>query len=145
MNSVRARAYGVSKDEVTEYPQITVTDQVELRKILRVERRMEFALEGRRYYDLIRWRLAEKVLNQPNYGLLDNDLLHDRIINPGLWFWPETPSIDEDGVIDFSAMYNNGYLKFLNNRTFDASKQYLWPIPSKEILINDALTQNPGY
>ncbi|HHX69982.1 MAG TPA: RagB/SusD family nutrient uptake outer membrane protein, partial [Gallicola sp.] len=28
---------------------------------------------------------------------------------------------------------------------FDASKHYLWPIPTTEIIINENMTQNPGY
>ena len=30
-------------------------------------------------------------------------------------------------------------------RTFDASKNYLWPIPQHEIDINKKLIQNTGY
>ncbi|MDO9154488.1 MAG: RagB/SusD family nutrient uptake outer membrane protein [Paludibacter sp.] len=47
--------------------------QDELRQILRSERRIEFAFEQKRYWDLIRWRTAEIVLNQPYMGLtVDN-------------------------------------------------------------------------
>ena len=30
-------------------------------------------------------------------------------------------------------------------RTFDDSKNYLWPIPQREIDINKSLEQNPNY
>ena len=30
-------------------------------------------------------------------------------------------------------------------RTFDATKNYLWPVPTKEIALNANLTQNPGW
>ena len=145
INQVRARAYGVSSDDVEAYPEVITTDQAELSKILRIERRMEFAFEGLRYMDIIRWRLAEKVLNIPYYGMLDVAELREQVVNTGLWFFPETPEIDEDGIADFSPMYNAGLIKLLGLRTFDASKQYLWPIPSKEILINENLVQNEGY
>ncbi|MGI6574204.1 MAG: RagB/SusD family nutrient uptake outer membrane protein [Fermentimonas sp.] len=145
MNKVRARAYGVSYTETSSYPQITTTIQSELRQILRIERRMEFAFEGTRHTDIIRWRLAEKVLNIPNYGMIDPPELREKIIKPGLWFFPETPPIDEDGVADFSSMYNKGYCKLMALRYFDKTRHYLWPIPSKEILINDNIKQNPGY
>jgi len=56
-----------------------------------------------------------------------------------------TPVIDEDGTPDLSPMYNAGLIKQLAIRSFDASKQYLWPVPTKEILINSNLTQNPNY
>ena len=145
INQVRARAYGVSVDNTSLYPAVTTTDQTELRKILRIERRMEFALESRRYMDIIRWELAEKVLNRPNYGMLDVNDLREKVVNKGLWFFPSTPEIDEDGIADFSSMYNAGLIKLIGQRYFDASKQYLWPIPNKDILVNDKIEQNPGY
>ena len=146
MNMVRARAYGVSYTETSSYPAIITTNQSQLRKILRIERRMEFAFEGTRYNDLIRWRLAEKALNDhPIYGMLDPAELRTKLVSKGLWFFPETPQIDEDGLVDFSSLYNKGLIKLLAVRTFDASKQYLWPIPSTEIEINPNMTQNTGY
>jgi len=145
INMVRARAYGVPAAETDKYPAVTTTDQSKLRTILRTERRMEFAFEGRRYTDIIRWRLAEKVLNLPNYGMLDPAELREKIVNKGLWFFPETPPIDENGIADFSIMCNKGLIKKITQRSFDKDRQYLWPIPAKDILINSNLTQNPNY
>lgn len=145
MNMVRARAYGVEISATSEYPAITSTDQAELRKIVRIERRMEFAYEGLRYMDIIRWGLAEKVLNTNIYGMLDPTDLKEKVVDQGGWFFPETPEVDEDGVPNFDALYNQGYIKLLGVRQFDENRQYLWPIPTKEILINDNLEQNPGY
>ncbi|MDR1160734.1 MAG: RagB/SusD family nutrient uptake outer membrane protein [Tannerellaceae bacterium] len=145
INDVRARAYSVDRNAVTEYPPVTTTNARELMRIIMTERRMEFAYEGVRYMDIIRWRLAEKVLNKPNYGMLDPDALRDKVVNPGLWFFPEVPPIDEDGIADFSGMYGKGLIKLITQRQFDKNRQYLWPIPSKDILINDNLKQNPGY
>ncbi len=145
MNMVRARGYGVSKDDIGSYPEITSTDQAELRKIVRIERRMEFAYEGLRYMDIIRWRLADKVLNTNIYGMLDPADLKEKVVDQGLWFFPETPEVDEDGVPNFDALFDAGYIKLLAVRKFDAGRQYLWPIPTKEILINENLTQNEGY
>lgn len=144
MNEVRARAYQVEKDEITEYPEISSLDQHELRKILRNERRVEFAWENRRFFDLMRWRIADEALTRPIYGLLDPAELKERIIDKDLWFWSETPEIDENGLPDFSSLYEAGHIKLLVERNFD-ERQYLFPIPSKEILINKNLTQNPGY
>jgi hypothetical protein len=36
-------------------------------------------------------------------------------------------------------------IKLLAVRRFDATKNYLWPIPAKEIIINPNIKQNPGY
>ncbi len=144
INEVRARAYKVNHN-TADYPVVTTTSQTELRKILRMERRMEFAFEGLRYMDIIRWRIADKVLNRDIYGMLDPVELRAKIVNEGLWFFPMTPEIDEDGTPDLTPMYDAGYFKILLNRSFDAPKQYLWPIPTKEILINPNLSQNLGY
>lgn len=144
INKVRARAYGTAYTNTAAYPAVTATDQAALRKIIRTERRMEFAMEGIRYMDIIRWKLAEKVLNKANYGLLEPADLRTKIVQPGLWFFPQTPAIDEDGVADFTAMYNAGLIKQITVRKFDATRQYLWPIPSTEVLTSH-LIQNPNY
>lgn len=144
INTVRARAYGVSVTATNAYPAVTTTDQAALRSILRVERRMEFALEGVRYMDIIRWKIAGKVLNRPNFGLLDPEDLRNKVTKPGLWFFPQTPQVDEDGTADFSPMYNAGLIKQVALRKFDETRQYLWPIPTTEVLISN-LTQNPNY
>lgn len=145
INQVRARAYGVAYTNTTAYPSVTTTNQAALRKILRTERRMEFAFEGTRYDDIIRWKVAEKVLNTTIYGMIDPPEQRTKIVKTGLWFFPEVVPIDEDGVSDFASMFNKGYVKILGLRAFDKTKNYLWPIPTKEVLINKNLTQNPGY
>jgi len=143
INQVRARAYGVPVS-APDYPKVTTTVVPELRKILRTERRMEFALESLRYMDLVRWKLAEKVLNKPNYGLLDPADLIQKVVKPGKWFLPTAPTIDNDGVADFTTFYSQGLVKRVTLRKFDASKQYLWPLPSTEVLTS-GLKQNPNY
>lgn len=144
INQVRARAYKVAYTDTDHYPAVTETNQSKLRTILRTERRIELAWENRRYDDLIRWKIADQVLNTPTYGMLDPDALKSKLVDKGLWFWPETPPVDSNDIADFSSMYNKGYIKLLAKRAFD-KREYLWPIPTKEILINDKLTQNPGY
>ncbi|MEN5434973.1 RagB/SusD family nutrient uptake outer membrane protein [Sphingobacterium faecium] len=143
INMVRARAYGVELQS-PDYPAIKVLDQLSLRKVLRTERRMEFALEGLRYMDLIRWKLAEKALNKANYGLLDPADLLAKVVKTGKWFLPNAPAIDADGLPDFSSFQQQGLVKTIAVRKFDASKQYLWPIPSTEVLTS-GLIQNPNY
>ena len=146
INRVRARAYSTTFDNTSAYPAVTSTDQAELRKILRNERRMEFANEGLRYADIIRWRIASKVMSKKNYGMLyPAQSVVEKLINQGLpWFWPMTPELDDERIPDFTAMEKKGYIQALSAKKWD-DRQYLWPIPSKEILINGNLTQNVGY
>ncbi len=145
INQVRARAYKVNYTNTKAYPAVTTTDRDKLRTIIRTERRMELAYEGLRRMDLIRWRIAEKVLNRPDYGLLDKDALTSKLIDKNLWFWPMTPEIDENGCADFEPLYSQGYCKIITRRQFDASKNYLWPIPSQEVITNPYLGQNDNY
>lgn len=145
INQVRARAYGVDYTQTSGYPAVTTTDPQELRTILRTERRVEFAKEGLRYMDLVRWRIAGKALGRPNYGMLyPVSLLQEKVVDKGLWFWPDTPQIDEDGISDFSAMEQAGLIAPLSQRIWN-DRQYLWPVPTKEVLINENIKQNPGY
>jgi hypothetical protein len=48
INKVRGRA-------AIKMPAVTTTDPVALRTVLRRERRVEFAFEGLRYFDCLRW------------------------------------------------------------------------------------------
>ncbi len=145
INQVRARAYGVNSSMTDSYPAVTTKDQASLRKAVRIERRMEFAKEGRRYMDLIRWDLAKKALNSYNYiNLAANDCL-EQVVNKGLWFWPETPQIDEDGLADFEPMAEKGLIQRGAQRVFP-DRQMLWPLPTHDAeLCNGNLEQNPGY
>ena len=144
MNQVRARAYQVDYHS-SGYPTITTTVQSELRRILRIERRMEFAFEGLRFDDIIRWKIAEKVMNRPNYGLPTSVASCKKLVSDGKWFFSGTPVIDEDGCPDFSQMDGISNYRVLSKRVFDAGKNYLWPIPASEILINPEIENNPNY
>jgi hypothetical protein len=152
INDVRDRAYansGVSN------PEVTTTNQSELRYVVRNERRSELAFEGRRYMDLIRWKLAEKALTGRVYGMAavatngdvsvaPTGVLMDNVVTPGLWFWGMTPEIDEDGLPDFKPLLDAGLCRSLVEISFP-SNQYLFPIPASERLLNANLTQNTDY
>lgn len=145
MNKVRARAYKVDYTSATGYPKITETDQAKLRRILRIERRMEFAFEALRYDDIIRWRIAEIVMNRHNYGLPTSAADCRKLVKEGLWFYGGIPKIDENGCPDFSTMANEARYRKLSLRVFDAAKHYLWPLPSTELTANPSLGNNPNY
>ncbi|WEK35515.1 MAG: RagB/SusD family nutrient uptake outer membrane protein [Candidatus Pseudobacter hemicellulosilyticus] len=144
MNQVRARAYKANYATGT-YPRITDMDQTSLRRMLRIERRMEFAFEGLRYDDIIRWKIAEIVMNRPNYGLPTSVANCKKLVTDKLWFFGGTPTIDENGCPDFSTMANISRYRVLSQRVFDPTKHYLWPLPSTELNVNPKLTNNPNY
>jgi starch-binding outer membrane protein, SusD/RagB family len=118
INLVRGRA-------AVNMPPVTITDPTQLREIVRRERRVEFAFEGLRYYDILRWGIAADELNHQFTGQkLTND--------PANY---TTYPVDADGY----------YIMSQQNRKFIKGVNELWPIPQSERDINPNLTQNTGY
>ncbi|RZJ65210.1 MAG: RagB/SusD family nutrient uptake outer membrane protein [Flavobacterium sp.] len=64
LNQVRARARGGNNAIL---PDVTSGDQATVRAAIKQERRIEFALEGERFYDLVRWGDAPSVLGGLGY------------------------------------------------------------------------------
>lgn len=146
VNEVRARAYKVKASDTKSYPAITEKNQGELRKIVRNERHVEFAWENRRWFDLIRWRLAEFACTRPIYAFPSGEEMLKNY-NNGDWFFPKgvRPTFDENGLVDLTPIYATGKVAVPVHRNF-LKHEYLFPIPSKDILVtHNKLTQNPGY
>lgn len=59
LNMVRARARGTNTFIL---PDVTTTDQAELREKIRHERRIELAMEQNRWYDLLRWGIVGETM-----------------------------------------------------------------------------------
>lgn len=112
VNLIRRRA---GLPDVTKH----LGNQEKMREIIREERRHEFVAEHKRYFDILRWKIAEDVLNEPGYGI----------------------NKDENSAIgDYTQE------KFLGQeRTFDPQKHYLWPIPQSARDKNPNLSQNPNW
>lgn len=62
---VRARARGGNNAVL---PKVTFVDQDQMRKAIKEERRWEFAMEGYRFYDLVRWGDAQTELGPLGYS-----------------------------------------------------------------------------
>lgn len=56
-------------------PEVTTTNQAELREAIRHERRVELALEPDRFYDLVRWGVAKEVLGKAGKHYEDKNAL----------------------------------------------------------------------
>jgi hypothetical protein len=87
-----------------------------MREIIQRERMNELAFEGARFWDLRRWKLTKKYMNQPVRGL----------------------SIHENSVELFNEV------QVLFPLTF-SDKEYLWPIRLSVLMRNNNLVQNPGW
>lgn len=104
-----------------DMPPITETDPELLRPILRNERRVELALEGLRYWDILRWRVGGEELVGDFYGHPYPDAEAEiRKKDPGA---PEDP-------------YSRWYV---TTKNFREPMDYYWPIPQSEVNINPNL------
>ena len=115
INLVRNRAGMPSVD------QSVYNTQASLRALVRNERRVEFAFEGLRWFDIQRWQIGTQVMNGTVYGA-------------------------KTGTVDATTgkyTITGSPLK-VESRVF-VNKNYLWPIPQSEIDKDKSLKQNPGY
>lgn len=94
-------------------------DQKAMRQVIHRERRVELAFEEKRWYDLIRLKLAEEKLNGS---------LHAMVIEKSgnQWVYRIVPAPS-------------------GKRTFYPEKNYLFPIPQWALDRNTNLSQNVGY
>ncbi len=106
--------------------------QVEIRR----ERTVELALEGFRLDDLRRWKTAESELPQDIKGI--------KITGTD---WATRPPYNDPSYAN--KVDPNGFLIAEQGRKFDSAKDYLMPLPTKEVAFYQAnghtLEQNPGW
>lgn len=124
LNKVRTRA-GIP-DVVTAWKQYSRTpDKVDtkegMREIIQREYNIELAFEGRRFWNLRRWKTAHLELNDLQYG------------------WNVLGA-------DAQSFYNNydGPVVVWSKRGFTAPRDYLFPISSQEVMVA-SYVQNPGW
>ena len=89
----------------------------EMQEAIRLERRIELALEGHRFFDVRRWMIAPQT---------DNATLHGYEITKKL-----------DGSV-------SGRVITVRQHVFRPA-MYFWPIPYNEVNRSEDLLQNPGY
>ena len=107
-------------------PAVTETSQTGLRARVRNERRVEFAFEGLRWYDMKRWKIAAQVMNGPVYG-----------VRPGKVNMTT-------GVVTFSSP---NHITVGADRVFNPDRDYYFPIPQETLDASEALRghQNPNW
>lgn len=88
-----------------------------MRKIIQQERMIELALEGKRYWDLRRWKLAAEVLNEPVQG------------------W-NIYGKEETSYYQVNTIFQQHFI---------APRDYFWPLSEYTLLQNPNLVQNIGW
>ncbi|QNR85262.1 RagB/SusD family nutrient uptake outer membrane protein [Pedobacter riviphilus] len=163
ITKIRARAgmpplsMGVSLDPIlaAQYPNVLGAQRNVLLEIRR-ERRIEMASENLRYLDLMRWKVGNlmaevfKGVYFPGLGVYDLNLdgapdyaiVTAKPANP-------TPGVTY-AIINTDVFLSNGNSGNIIPspsvvKTFNENKNYLFPLPTTELLLNKKLVQNPGW
>lgn len=102
---------------------------LDMRGEIRRERRVELGMEGFRYDDLLRWKTAEIELPKPLLGVR---VFSDEY--PGVD--PSTVNMTQDSILIAEPQ---------SKRSFDVTKNYLWPLPLNQLALNPQLAQNPNW
>ncbi|MDR0619797.1 MAG: RagB/SusD family nutrient uptake outer membrane protein, partial [Bacteroidales bacterium] len=104
LNEVRTRAGLSPKNSVTM-------------EDVMLEKRLELCGESVRYQDMLRWRIADKMINQGT----------------------RTPSLPSNGVVTYQSFNSAGAAGFKSNM------HWLLPFPQTEITLNPNIKQNTGW
>jgi len=123
---------------------------------IRRERRIELVMESFRWDDIIRWKEGSILTKQfkgmyfPGLGSfdLDKDGKPDIVIYEGTK--PATTNVqllklNVDITLENGNKGGNVLINSNITKKFDENKDYLYPIPISERLLNPNLTQNPGW
>ncbi len=143
-------------DETTGYPNVTKSANTGVILEIRRERTVELILEGFRYWDIMRWKEGKR-FERPFYGMrldgvgeydLDRNGTVDFIVYEG-----DAPATAQGVVYKSLSELNlssgtegNIVLHGDIKRSFDESKDYLYPIPTEDIVLTQGVVkQNPGW
>ena len=139
VNKVRARA-GMPAQLSNAF---AAANGLSLRDEIRRERTVEFIDENKRYDDIIRWKIAEQVLPVDLIGAKYTDEASKQRDDLQARLTDATGSVNGKVRYEEPDVY---VLELAETRRFDPNKDYLYPIPLKEIsLSGNAVTQNPGW
>ncbi|MDP4269299.1 MAG: RagB/SusD family nutrient uptake outer membrane protein [Bacteroidota bacterium] len=120
INQVRRRAFGASTqaDITTPNASVDLTAATLTLDEIQKERARELCFEGVRKADLIRW---------------------------GIYMQRMQDIITNVNSVGQPSGWRSNALMSPQNTINAGPKVLLWPIPSSEVLVNTAITQNPGY
>lgn len=141
---------------VSEYPNVSKGTNTGVILEIRRERRIELVKEGHRYRDLMRWKEGKR-LEKPFYGMyfpgvgeydLDRNGTIDLVIYDGSAPTP-IPGRQYQRLGELVLENGRDGGKIVNlpdiTKLWNEEKDYLYPIPLDELLLNPNLTQNPGW
>ena len=135
INVIRQRVgvAGLQLNNITNDPNWQFPTLSPIINEVRRERRVEFACEGYRLDDLMRWRAHELIVNKRLKGYYYNASdFPEIVVGEGVY-------LDENGYVDpYQVSLPNGF-------QFNPNRDYLSPLPTTELVLNGKLEQNPGW
>nr|WP_294792756.1 RagB/SusD family nutrient uptake outer membrane protein [uncultured Mucilaginibacter sp.] len=126
--SVYAAVNAIRQRPGTDLPALAAgLTQDEMRQEIRDQRRIEFAFEAKRFYDIMRWKIAKTVLNAELHGMKITNTVPAN--NSGVWKY------------EYVDLGTNAQPHVFSD------KMYMNPVPQSVIDVNPKLKtqQNPGY
>ncbi|MFR9556561.1 MAG: RagB/SusD family nutrient uptake outer membrane protein [Rikenellaceae bacterium] len=122
-----------------------------VREKIRNERRVEFAFEDHRHWDLRRWKAGEGTLNGMLQGV-EITRTFDPDYDDNYDYSVFDTQYDDDGneieveIPDYDPYTYSYEVIEVEQRVFDTSYMYLYPIPYNELLWGESeIEQNPGW
>ena len=123
INEVRRRA------EMPDVDRTKYATQESLRKLVRRERRVEFAYEGLRRYDLLRWGIIAEKMGGQLITSTEGEILD---------------TMNDEGDYNVKLAPRSTWSK-IEERNFTVGRNELLPVPQSIIDVNPNISQNPGY
>lgn len=165
INQVRRRGYGKSITSADATVDLSGLNKATFFEAIVKERSLELGGEGVRKYDLIRWNLLGKKLDETKaallamstasgvYATLPTSMYYKNASTAddvNLWansFYRTAPTSTPAGTTKVTwlgtAINTTTLARFATG--FTANKSELLPIPQAQVIANYNLTQNPGY
>lgn len=141
---------------LSEYPNVDKGPNKGVILEIRRERRIELVKEGFRYRDILRWKEGKR-FERPFYGMYfpgagDYDLDHDGVIDLVIYEGTKPKTVagrqyQKLGELVLENGSQGGRIVTMPaiQKKWNEDKDYLYPIPTQELLLNTNLTQNPGW
>jgi hypothetical protein len=141
INAVRNRAKAT--------PVSAITDET-----IQQEYLLELCFEGHRKFDLVRWGILEKTINETRNAVkvleTDTDFFNEDWVTFGSFSLDanDIPIIDTTNPTNTDPRknsLNSNWRYYEGFDDFEPSKHYILPIPAQELGINTNLKQNQGW
>lgn len=145
LKAIRARA-GIDAGADGLYGLAAGMNQAQMRDAIMLERKIEFAYEGKRFWDLRRRRLFESKLN----GTRRHGYTINLKITPAAWNTVRNSMTPQQLVDHLSTNYTTYFSTTVNllDTQFDINwkpEYYFFGIPSSHLILNSNLQQTNGW